>query len=160
MSFCYASLSRVSHHLPEQASKLLKGRVQIINVWRLIKPIFKDLIGVVDTHSVPDSDLVVQALIYPSGRGETYALRPNEGCEWCYSHGQTPDEVSLIKCFDSKKDRRARRVPHITFANSVTEDREVRDSIIEIRVLLFHEDHREWEPWSRCSIRTLIQYGT
>jgi hypothetical protein len=58
---------------------------------------------------------------------------------WFYKSGLTPDEVLLIKCFDSKLDGRARRVPHTAFEVPGTEDREKRESI-EVRCLVFHED--------------------
>lgn len=58
---------------------------------------------------------------------------------WYYKSGLTPEEVLLIKCFDSKVDGRARRVPHTAFEVRNTEDREARESI-EIRALVFHED--------------------
>jgi hypothetical protein len=47
--------------------------------------------------------------------------------------------VILIKCFDSKLDGRARRVPHTAFSVPGTEDKEGRESI-EVRCLVFHED--------------------
>jgi hypothetical protein len=71
----------VAHHLPDEAEELLKKRFQIINVsnsvldgceiyaltlgqvWRPIRPIYKDPLAVADAHSVPDSDLVGTALI-------------------------------------------------------------------------------------------------
>lgn len=53
--------------------------------------------------------------------------------------GQTPSEVTLIKCFDSKLDGRARRVPHTAFVNPATIDEEARESI-EVRALVFSED--------------------
>jgi len=137
-----AAENRVSHHLPEEAEKLLKGRYQIINVWRPIKPIYKDPLAVADAHSVPDSDLIPVDLIYPDRRGETYTVRPNTQHKWYYVYGQTPEEVTLIKCFDSKKDGRARRVPHTAFVNPETEDREPRESI-EVRALVFHPDDIE-----------------
>ena len=37
-----AAKSRIPHHLPEEAEKLLSTRYQIINVWRPIKKILKD----------------------------------------------------------------------------------------------------------------------
>ena len=37
-----AGPQRVQHHLPDEAERLLKGRYQIINVWRPIKTIRKD----------------------------------------------------------------------------------------------------------------------
>jgi hypothetical protein len=58
---------------------------------------------------------------------------------WFYKSGLTPDEVILIKCFDSKLDGRARRVPHTAFHIPGTEDKESRESI-EVRALVFHED--------------------
>ena len=136
-----ASKQRVSHHLPTEAEKLLTTRYQIINVWRPIKPIYKDPLAVADAHSVPDSDLVPVALIYPDRRGETYTVRPNKQHKWYYAYGQTPEEVMLIKCFDSKLDGRARRVPHTAFVNPETESERARESI-EVRALVFHEDQQ------------------
>ncbi|EXJ89559.1 hypothetical protein A1O3_02626 [Capronia epimyces CBS 606.96] len=134
-----AAKSRVPHHLPAEAEKLLTTRYQIINVWRPIKPILKDPLAVADAHSVPDSDLVGVGLIYPDRRGETYTVRPNPEHKWYYLYGQTPEEVLLIKCFDSKLDGRARRVPHTAFVNPDTVDEYPRESI-EVRALVFHED--------------------
>ncbi|KAG9793214.1 high affinity methionine permease, partial [Aureobasidium melanogenum] len=134
-----AAKSRVPHHLPDEADKLLKTRYQIINVWRPIKTIYKDPLAVADAHSVPDSDLVGVDLIYPDRRGETYTVRPNPEHKWYYLYGQTPEEVVLIKCFDSKLDGRARRVPHTAFVNPETVDAPARESI-EVRTLVFHED--------------------
>jgi len=58
---------------------------------------------------------------------------------WFYKSGLTPDEVLLIKCFDSKLDGRARRVPHTAFHIPGTENNEGRESI-EVRALVFHEN--------------------
>jgi len=134
-----ASKSRVPHHLPDEAEELLKTRYQIINVWRPIKTIYKDPLTVADAHSVPESDLVGVALIYPDRQGETYTVRPNPDHKWHYLYGQTPEEVLLIKCFDSKLDGRARRVPHTAFVNPDTVNEYSRESI-EVRCLVFHED--------------------
>jgi hypothetical protein len=129
----------VPHHLPEEADRLLSTRYQIINVWRPIKKILKDPLAVADAHSVPDSDLIGVGLIYPDRRGETYTVRPNPEHKWYYLHGQTPEEVMLIKCFDSKLDGRARRVPHTAFVNPDMVNEYSRESI-EVRALVFHED--------------------
>lgn len=137
-----AALSRVPYHLPEDASELLKGRVQIINVWRPIKKVLRDPLAVAEANSVSDSDLVVTELIYPNRRGETYAVRYNSGHKWFYKSGLSPAEVLLIKCFDSKTDGRARRVPHTAFADpSVASDTPARESI-EVRALVFHSEDR------------------
>ena len=137
-----AGRERVSHHLPDDAERLLKGRFQIINVWRPIKTIRKDPLGVADATSVPDEDLIPVPLIYPDRAGETCTVRPNDNHRWHYLREQTPGEVMLIKCFDSKVDGRARRVPHSAFVNPSTENESPRESI-EVRTLVFHPDDQE-----------------
>lgn len=135
-----AALSRVRYHLPDEADALLKGRVQIINVWRPIRTIERDPLAVAEADSVPDSDLVVTELIYPDRRGETYSVRHNASHKWVYRSGLSPEQVLLIKCFDSKKDGRARRVPHTAFEDTgARKDAPARESI-EVRALVFHED--------------------
>jgi hypothetical protein len=111
-------------------------------VWRPIRTILKDPLAVADAHSVPDSDLVPIGLIYPDREGETLAVKPDPNIKWYYRYGQTPDLVTLIKCFDSKTDGRARRVPHSAFVNPETENEDGRESI-EVRALVFHPDDRE-----------------
>ncbi|CAI6090821.1 unnamed protein product [Clonostachys chloroleuca] len=138
-----AAKSRVPHHLPEEADALLRGRYQIINVWRPIRTIQRDPLAVAEAHSVPDTDLVGIPLIYPTRNGETYAVKHNEGHRWFYKSGLEPDEVILIKCFDSKTDGRARRVPHTAFVDpTAKEDAPPRESI-EVRALVFHPDDQE-----------------
>jgi len=134
-----ASKDRVFHHLPDEADELVKKRFQIINVWRPIKTIYKDPLGVASAQSVPDTDLVGAALIYPNRKGETFTVRPNPSHRWYYKYAQRPDEVTLIKCFDSKDDGRARRVPHSAFTNPEEEHKEERESI-EVRALVFYAD--------------------
>lgn len=138
-----ASLSRVPHHLPEEADELLKGRVQIINVWRPIKTIERDPLAVADASSVSEEDLVPRALIYPNRQGETLGVKYNNGHRWYYRSGLSPQQVLLIKCFDSKTDGRARRVPHTAFVDpSSASDAPTRESI-EIRALVFHTTDRD-----------------
>jgi hypothetical protein len=95
-------------------------------------------LAVADAHSVPDSDLVPAALIYPDRRGETLAILPNAEHRWYYKYGQAPSEPILIKCYDSKDDGRARRIPHTAFTNPDEEDKADRESI-EARCLVFYD---------------------
>ncbi|KAI2782095.1 amino acid permease-domain-containing protein [Daldinia loculata] len=139
-----AALSRVPHHLPaEEASELLKGRVQIINVWRPIKTVLRDPLTIAEANSVGEEELVPIPLIYPNRKGETFAVRYAEGHKWYYKYGLTPEEVLFIKCFDSKTDGRARRVPHTAFVDpTIGPDVPKRESI-EVRALVFHPDDRD-----------------
>ena len=134
-----AGPDRVRRHFPDDAEHLLKGRYQIINVWRPIKTIFKDPLGVADANSVPDEDLLPVQLIYPDRVGETFTVHPNPEHRWYYLGKQTPQEVMIFKCFDSKEDGRARRVPHSAFVNPATEGESPRESI-EVRTLVFHPE--------------------
>jgi len=86
--------------------------------------------------------LVPTKLIYPNREGETYAVRPGPTHRWHYLHNQTPGEVVFIKCFDSKTDGRARRVPHSAFVDEEYENEKARESI-EVRALVFHPDDTE-----------------
>ncbi|OLN86002.1 Uncharacterized protein in dcmA 3'region 2 [Colletotrichum chlorophyti] len=138
-----AALSRVPFHLPDSADELLKGRVQIINVWRPIKTVQRDPLAIADAGSVSDSDLVVTELIYPNRRGETYAVRHSNKHQWFYKAGLTPDEVILIKCFDSKTDGRARRAPHTAFVDPTAAENAPPRESIEVRALVFHPDDHE-----------------
>lgn len=137
-----AGPERVQHHLPADADRLLKGRYQIINVWRPIKTIRKDPLGVADATSVSEDDLLPVQLIYPDRVGETFTVRPNRNHRWFYLREQTPEEVLLIKCFDSKLDGRARRAPHSAFVDQEAENESPRESI-EVRALVFHPDDVE-----------------
>jgi hypothetical protein len=138
-----ASRSRVPHHLPDEAEHLLKGRVQIINVWRPIRPVERDPLAVAHAHSVEEDDLVPIALIYPNRKGETLSVRYNENQRWFYKSGLAPEEVLLIKCFDSKTDGRARRVPHTAFVDPTAGEEVPHRESIEVRCLVFHEDDRD-----------------
>lgn len=124
----------------EDAAALLEGRYQIINAWRPIRTIRKDPLAVADANSVSDDDLVPVKLIYPDREGETCSVKKwkegDNGHKWYYLNEQTPEEVLLIKCFDSKSDGRARRVPHTSFIDEEREGDEARQSI-EVRALVF-----------------------
>ncbi|KAH8895764.1 hypothetical protein GQ53DRAFT_792333 [Thozetella sp. PMI_491] len=139
VDFSYsASLARLFLVLPDDAEKLAKGRVQIINVWRPIKQAFRHPFALAAADSVAESDLVPIPIVFPTHKGETLGVRHNPGTRWFYKYGLKPDEVVLFKIFDTKTDGRARRVPHSAFVDPETEDFPARESI-EIRTFVFHE---------------------
>jgi len=138
-----AGVGRVKRHLPEEAEELLKGRVQIINVWRpLVGPIEDHPLAVADYRSVKPEDLVATDLLYPGHTGETYSVLYNPEHKWYYKSSQRNDEVILIKCFDTKTDR-ARVTPHTAIKDPTSpENPRLRESI-EIRALVFHTQDRD-----------------
>jgi hypothetical protein len=59
--------NRVREHLPDEADELLKGRVQVINLWRPLKGPLRDApLAMCDGQSVAPDDLVASDLIYPN----------------------------------------------------------------------------------------------
>jgi hypothetical protein len=131
--------NRVREHVPEQAEELLKGRVQVINLWRPIRGPVRDApLAMADGTTVAPEDLVASDLIYPNRRGETYSVKYNPNHRWFYFPEMTADEALLLKCYDSATDGRTRFGPHTAFIDpTAPADTPPRESI-EIRALVFH----------------------
>lgn len=67
-------------------------------------------------------------------------MLPNDAHQWYFKNSQGPDEVLLIKCFDSATTPGlARRVPHSAFEDPDMADSGHRESI-EARALVFYDD--------------------
>ena len=132
--------NRVREHLPEEAEQLLRGRVQVINLWRPIRGPLRDTpLAMLDGQTVKEGDLVASDLIYPNRRGETYSVKYNSDHRWFYFPEMTPDEAILLKCYDSETDGRTRFGPHTAFVDPTTPaDAPPRESI-ELRTLVFHK---------------------
>jgi hypothetical protein len=125
--------------LPEDAEELLRGRVQIINLWRPIRgPVVDAPLAVCDARSVSPDDLVPGDLVYRDRIGETYSVTYNPRHRWFYLSAMTPQEAFLIKCFDSKTDGRARFTPHCAFRNPRAPAHAPNRQSIELRTFVFH----------------------
>lgn len=107
--------------------------------WRPIKTIYKDPLCVADARSVAEADLVAARTVYRDHERETWTVRPAEAHRWFFKRAQRPDEVLLIKCFDTVEAGVARRVPHTAFYDPEHADGEWRESI-EIRTMLFFDE--------------------
>lgn len=131
---------RVRDFFGDEAETLLRGRVQVINLWRPIRGPLRDApLAVCDAESVAPGDLVASDLVYQHRVGETYGVKFNPSHRWFYVPQMQPDEALLLKCFDSSTDGRARFAPHTAFEDpTAPADAPPRESI-EIRTLVFHE---------------------
>ncbi|KAK7921072.1 hypothetical protein PG985_009094 [Apiospora marii] len=163
---------RVRRHVPaDEAEELLKGRYQIINVWRPIENPASDFpLAVIDWRTTQPGDFEPVDLMYPkdadfvSGKevrpdesqwystegyevkGETMSVSPNPAHKFYYQKDMTPDEVLLLKCYDSFGEGQpmgrkglAVRTPHTAFIDPATpKDAPGRQSI-EVRCLVFYE---------------------
>jgi len=137
-----AGRERVFLHLGEDAERLSKGRAQIINVWRPIRgPVVDFPLAVGDYRTVnKETDLQPTDLIYPNRHGETYSVRYNPNIKWYFIGNQQPDDVLLIKCYESEVvPGRALLTPHTAFKNPLHKDEPGRQSI-EVRTLVFYDE--------------------
>ncbi len=130
---------RIRDFLGEQAEDLLRGRAQVINIWRPIRGPLRDApLAVCDAGSVAADDLIASDLVYRNRVGQTYSVRYRPQHRWFYVPEMRNDEVLLLKCYDSATDGRARFAPHTAFADpTMPEDALPRESI-ELRTFVFH----------------------
>lgn len=124
---------------PAEAEKLLQGRFAVINAWRSIRgPVEMTPLAVADAQTVAPENLVATDLIYSDRVGEIYEVTHSPEQRWVSFPRMTPDEVLLIKGYDSLADGTARFTPHTAFDDPATPaDAAPRESI-ESRMLVFY----------------------
>ncbi|CAM6006414.1 unnamed protein product [Sphagnum balticum] len=92
---------RVKRH----ASNIPWKRFQLINVWRPLKnPVYDYPLAMADPRSIDVlNDLIptTRVNLPPLPNGETYSVVYNPQHRWYYWSRMTPDEVLLLKCYDS-----------------------------------------------------------
>ncbi|KAK4452749.1 hypothetical protein QBC34DRAFT_29322 [Podospora aff. communis PSN243] len=132
-----AVVEMVKMRFPDEADKLLSGRVRIINIWRPINgPVHDWPLAVADATTVKPSSLIEVDRIRMSYHGPTYFLTHQDGVKWYYASEQKNDEVLFLKIFDSEEGV-AKYCVHSSFKRrNPPPDAPVRESI-EIRTLVF-----------------------
>ncbi|KAI0739350.1 hypothetical protein C8Q80DRAFT_1111275 [Daedaleopsis nitida] len=138
-----SAVARVHRHMPaEDVPRLLAGRFQIINLWRPIAhPAYDWPLALCDYRTVDRAhDLVPTALKYPDRDGQTSRVRYNPDSKWMYLRGMQPEELVLIKCYDSKDDGvTAKFAPHAAFEDPTTPKAAPLRESIELRLLVFYD---------------------
>ncbi len=116
------------------------ARIVQVNVWRPIKgPVQRSPLALADAASIRDGDLIATDQIFPDRIGEIYNIGHSPTQRWNYAPQMTPDEVLLIKGWDSLDDGRARFTPHGAFnPPDVADDAPARESI-EVRTIVIIE---------------------
>ena len=129
---------RVRDLLPEEADGLLARRFAIVNVWRPIRgPLLSWPLALCDARSVAPGDLVSVERRAKDRVGEIQQALFNPAHRWVYFPRMEPDEVLLIKTYDSAEDGRARFTLHTAFEDpTVPADAPPRESI-ETRAFVF-----------------------
>ncbi len=92
---------RVRDFFGDDAERLLRGRVQVINLWRPIRgPLLDAPLAMCDVELVAADDLVASDLVYQHRVGETYAVKYNPSHRWFYLPQMQPHEALLLKCYE------------------------------------------------------------
>jgi len=130
---------RVRDHLePDEADVRLGQRFMEINVWRPITGPLEDApLAVCDARTIAPDDLIASDLINRDKIGETYAVARNPAHRWFYFPKMQPDEVILIKCFDSDEANPGRFTAHTAFDDPTTPPGAAPRESIEVRALVF-----------------------
>src|ERR1700680_396109 len=130
---------RVRDLMGDEAEELLRGRVQVINLWRPIRGPLRDApLAVCDARTVDPDDLVPSDLVYRERVGETYSVTYNPAHRWFYATEMRPDEALLLKIADTRTDIPARFMPHTSFTDPTTPADAFPRESIELRTLVFH----------------------
>jgi hypothetical protein len=128
---------RVRDLLPDESDALLKNRFAVINVWRPIRgPVLDTPLAVCDAQTIARDDFVIHDLIYRDRQGEVYSVAYNPAHRWYFFPKMQPDEVMLIKCYDSDE-RRARFTAHCAFEDPNCPPGAPTRESIEVRTLAF-----------------------
>jgi hypothetical protein len=115
------------------------ARIVQINVWRPIRgPVERSPLALADASSIRPEDLIATDQVFPDRIGEIYHLAHHPAQRWYYAPRMTPDEVLLIKGFDSQTDR-ARFTPHGAFDLPDTPTNAPPRESIEVRTLVVIE---------------------
>ncbi len=98
---------RVRDLLPApDAERALKRRFAIVNVWRSINgPVTDTPLAFADARTVAKADWIATDLKYPDRTGEVYRVAFNPEHRWFYVPNLQPDEILLLKTFDSAQGR-------------------------------------------------------
>ena len=119
-------------------------RFIVLSIWRPIKTVKRDPLGVCDARTVADEHLVPLRRMYPDGKeGENVLVRAGASAvgsecrhRWYWMSDQRPDEVLLIKIFDSEgAEGRVTRTPHASFEIDCPEEEAPRENI-EVRAVV------------------------
>lgn len=123
----------------EEVERLLNRRFMVVNVWRPIKPIRRDPLGVCNWKSVnPSVDIYNDRRVSSEGVMEFGLPIFNEKHEWYYLSGQRPDEPLLFKQLDSNPATNITLL-HSAFVDPKYADYPARESI-EMKIFAFFDE--------------------
>ncbi|KAL8882646.1 MAG: hypothetical protein Q9198_000394 [Flavoplaca austrocitrina] len=128
--------ARVQEYMKGETEALLKGRLRLINIWRPLKPVEEWPLAFCDGRTVKRDDLIASDNIRSKYIGENLFAKYSPDYRWHYISDQKPDEVTLLKIFDSK-DGVTKQTPHAAFKLSNPKPNPAFRESIEVRALVF-----------------------
>ncbi|UZJ52981.1 hypothetical protein CBS101457_002301 [Exobasidium rhododendri] len=135
----WAGENRIEKHLGQETLDRVKRgelKAQLINVWRPITKVEEYPLAMADSRTVLQGAWVESELRYETWSGQTLLIHHRSEHQWYYYKGLEPDQIILLKCYDSETET---RTPHTAFVDpSAPLDAPPRQSI-EVRVLCFTE---------------------
>jgi hypothetical protein len=125
---------------PDEAKAALAKRYVYVNVWRSIRGTVEEApLGIADAQSIDDEDMILMDLVYGDRVGEIQRTRYNPAHRWVYFPRMQPDEVILLKCYDTERDGRARWTAHTAFDDPSSPANAAPRESIETRTIAFYD---------------------
>jgi hypothetical protein len=128
---------------------LMDRHYAFINLWRpIVGPVRDNPLAMCDVRSVHPDDFVVTEIQHfgesdlatPRHTGEIYSVFYRPSHRWFYVSEMQPEEVLLLKCYDSRLDGRARFMPHTGFQNPACPEDFVPRESIEVRTVVVFDE--------------------
>lgn len=123
----------------EDIDALLSRRFAFFNVWKPIHRVVEERpLAMCDVTTSPSEDFFKLYLRYRDRTGENYVMRHSPKHKWWYFPKMSPEQVIILKTYESETDGRARFVGHTAFEDpNSPPDAPVRESV-EIRTIAFY----------------------
>ncbi len=124
---------------PDEAEAALKKRYVYVNVWRSISGAVEEApLGICDAQSIAEDDMILMDLKYDDRVGEIHRAKYNPDHRWVYFPHMEPDELILLKCYDTMTDR-ARWTAHTAFDDPTSPADAAPRQSIETRTIAFYD---------------------
>ncbi|KAK8104327.1 uncharacterized protein PG998_011360 [Apiospora kogelbergensis] len=128
------ALRRIQLQWPSQVEELVKGRFQILNIWRPLTSSLKHWpMAFCDVRSIDPGDLVLADQISPGFQGENTLLYFNPRHRFHYVSDQSQDEVWIFKQYDSLMGV-AGGCPHTSFHLEAESTTHTADQSVEVAI--------------------------
>ena len=130
---------RVFDLLGSESERWLRKRYAFINVWRPLRgPILDFPLGFIDSKSLSSADFVESELRYRDRVGHIYSVVNNPDHRWYFLDQMMPEEILLLKCYDSETEAQTRYTGHAAFKHPGCSESHLPRRSIETRTIAFY----------------------